>query len=127
MIATDEDALMADFIEFYHADWRAYPVRTAAALAFQLSPESRIKRKMSGRTWSMETLLLAAIADRVGMLMWMFSEDGAKNRNRPESIYAVLSGDNKKTEASDDLQRFASGDDFMKRWATVTQTKEERG
>lgn len=128
MIAADEDALMADFVEYYHAaDWRAFPVKQAAALAFHLSPDSRIKRKMSGRTWSMDTLLLAAIADRVGTLMWMFSEDGAKNKNRPDSIYAVLCGDNKKTEESDDLQKFASGEDFMKRWLEVTQTNEERG
>lgn len=122
MIATDEDALMADFLETYHvADWRAFPVKQAAALAFHLSPESRIKRKMSGRTQSMDTLLLAVIADRIGTLMWMLSEDGAKKRNRPESIYAVLSGENKKKEAGDDLQRFASGEDFMKRWAAVTE------
>lgn len=122
MIATDEEALMADFLEYYHvADWRAFPVRTTAALAFHLSPESRIKRKMSGREWSMETLLLAALIDRVATLTWMFSEDGAKGRNRPESVYVMLSGEKQKQQA-DDLQKFRTGADFMKRWAEVTQS-----
>lgn len=128
MIATDEDALMADFLETYHvADWRAFPVKQAAALAFHLSPESRIKRKMSGRTQSMDTLLLAVIADRIGTLVWMFSKDGQKGTNRPESIYAVLSEDASKKEERDDLQTFATGDDFMERWKTVTKMNEERG
>lgn len=127
MIATDEDALMADFLETYHvADWRAFPVKQAAALAFHLPAESRIKKKMSGRTWSMDTLLLAVIADRIGTLMWMLSADGQKGKNRPESIYAVLSGDAQKEE-SDDLQTFVSGEDFMSRWQSVTQMNEERG
>lgn len=128
MIATDEDALMADFVETYHvADWRAYPVKTAAALAFHLPPDSRIKRIMSGRTWSLETMLLAAIVDRLGTLIWMFSEDGAKGRNRPESVYAMLSGDTQKKEESDDLLKFASGADFMKHWKEVAQKRKERG
>lgn len=128
MIATDEDALMADFLETYHvADWRAFPVKQAAALAFHLSPESRIKRKMSGRTQSMDTLLLAVIADRIGTLVWMFSKDGQKGTNRPESIYAVLSEDASKKVERDDLQTFATGDDFMERWKAVKKMNEERG
>lgn len=127
MIATDEDALMADFIEHYHADWRAFPVKQSAALAFHLPQDSRIKRIMSGRKWDMDTMLLAAITDRLGTLIWMFSEDGAKGRNRPESVYAMLSGDTQKKEESDDLLKFASGADFMKHWKEVAQKRKERG
>ncbi len=117
-----EDALMADFLEYYHcAEWRAFPIETSAALAFHLPAESRVKRALAGRTWSMETLLLAAVADRLSNLIWMLSEDGAKGRNRPESIYAALSGEKKEKEAGkDDLQKFASGDEFMKRWKELT-------
>lgn len=124
MIATDEDALMADFLETYHvADWRAFPVRQSAALAFHLPPDSRIKRIMSGRRWSMDTLLMAAIADRIGSLIWMLSEDGAKGRNRPQSIYAMLSEEEtQKTDAGKDLQTFATGEDFLKRWRELTET-----
>lgn len=123
MIATDEDALMADFVETYHvADWRAFPVKQAAALAFHLSPDSRIKRKMSGRTWSMDTLLLAAIADRIGSLIWMLSEDGAKGRNRPDSIVEMLCGDKKqKNTGGNSLKTFTSGEDFAARWNVITQ------
>lgn len=123
MIATDEDALFADFVETYHVtDWRAFPVKQAAALAFHLPPDSRIKRKMAGRTWSMDTMLLAAIADRLGTLIWMFSEDGAKGRNRPDSIVRMLSGDTAdKPAGGSSLQTFASGDDFRRRWDELTQ------
>ena len=57
----------------------------------------------------------------------MFSEDGAKGRNRPESVYAMLSGDTQKKEESDDLLKFASGADFMKHWEEVAQKRKERG
>lgn len=120
MIAKDEDALMADFIEYYHGDWRAFPIKQSAALAFHLPPESRIKRILAGRTWSMDTILLAAIADRIGHLIWMLSEDGAKGRNRPESLVEMLSGD-KKTEADHSLQTFSDFDEFRRRYAEITQ------
>lgn len=126
MIAKDEDALMCDFMEFYHiGDWRAFPIKTSAALAFHLPPESRIKRILSGRTWSMDTILLAAIADRIGQLVWMLSEDGAKGRNRPDSLVKMLSGDGtNEKHAGNSLQTFTSGEDFAARWRTITERRE---
>lgn len=125
MIATDEDALMADFLEYYHvADWRAFPVKKTAALAFYLSPESRIKRIMSGRRWSMDTLLLAALTDRISTLIWMLSEDSANGQNRPKSIYAALTGEDQEEKRIDsDLQTFDSGEDFLRRWKQVTNNE----
>jgi len=120
MIAKDEDALTADFIEYYHGDWRAFPIKTSAALAFHLPPESRIKRIMAGRTWSMDTILLAAIADRLGHIIWMLSEDGRKGRNHPDSLVEELSGDGPK-KADGGLQTFATSEDFTARWKAITQ------
>lgn len=87
MVITDEDALICDFAETYRIyDYRQLPLRMAAVFASGLRDNSRIKIKMSGLNAAPDTILNAVIADRVGMLVWMQSTDGVKNRNRPASI-----------------------------------------
>lgn len=62
----------------------------AAILASGLSDSSRIKRKLAGVPYSIDTLLLAVIADRLSVLVWAKTRDGQKNRNYPESIFESL-------------------------------------
>ena len=91
MVITDEDALICDFAETYGIyDYRRLPLRRAAVFASGLRENSRIKIKMSGLNAAPDTVLNAAIADRVGMLVWMQSTDGIKGRNRPVSILEKL-------------------------------------
>ena len=93
MVGLDEGALTCDFAETYHVyDWRALPARTAATLAMGLGPDSRIMQKISGARVPFDTLLLAAIADTVRILAWMQTKDGARGRNRPDSILDRLTG-----------------------------------
>lgn len=47
-------------------------------------------RLVSGTKLNPEILLLAAIADRLGLLAWMQTKDGHKGRNRPKSILSGL-------------------------------------
>ena len=47
-------------------------------------------RKLSERPTSFENLLLAVIADRLGLLIWCQTKDGHEGRNKPESIYEKL-------------------------------------
>lgn len=61
-------------------------------LACGLRPESRIKQKMMGAKAPIDTLLRAIIADELKLLVWQNTKDGAKGRNRPESILAALLG-----------------------------------
>ena len=92
-IAVDEDSLVCDFAEYYHLyDYKALPLRTAAALCSGLGADSRIMRKLSGSRVDSHTMLLAIIADRLGQLLWQNSADGQKGRNRPKSIYAAFVG-----------------------------------
>lgn len=86
---------MCDFAETYHLyDYRALPLRTAAALFVGLGPNSRIKRKLSGQTVDANTALLAIIADRLGLLVWGQTKDGQRGRNRPKSIFdTIVSGE----------------------------------
>jgi hypothetical protein len=57
---------------------------------------------------SPDTLLLAAIADRLGVLVWQKTKDAEKGMNRPKSIIESLQ--HKQTNVS----AFSSGDDFLK-------------
>lgn len=111
MIATDEDALVCDFAETYQVfDYKSLPARLAATLAAGLRESSRIKLKMAGMPCTSETLMLAMAVDRLSLLFWSKTEDGQKNRNRPESIYMQLLGANTKPES--DIVAFESRSDF---------------
>ena len=93
MLRTDETALICDFAETYHlTDYRALPPTKAAALAVGLRENSRVKLHMAGQQWPMDTLLLAAIADRLSLLLWLGTKDAERGRNRPASILAQLMG-----------------------------------
>lgn len=97
-------------------DWRGLPIVTAATLAQGLPASSRTVRALSGSLWTEpETLLLAVIADRLGHIAWMFSEDGASGQNHPPSILAAMTG-----AEAEDGGGYDSGEDFLAAWAAIT-------
>ena len=107
MVSLDEGALICDFAETYHVfDWRALPVRTAATLAMGLGADSRIMRKMSGVPVTMDTLLLATIADALHVLVWQNTKDGVKGRNRPALIADKLTEAPKEESGFDSIAEF---------------------
>lgn len=74
-----EDLLICDFAEYYHIyDWRALSPAYAATLAAGLPERSRCMRKLTGLPCSLDTLFLAAIADRLSALVWAKSKKGTK-------------------------------------------------
>lgn len=90
MIELDENALICDFAETYHIyDYRSLPVQLAATLSAGLRDDSRIKMRIAGAPVSQEILLLAAIADRVEMFRYGFSD---KKNQVPPSIVETLFG-----------------------------------
>lgn len=110
MIATDEDALICDLAETYHLlGWRSVPVRLAATLACGLRDDSRIKMRMSGTRVSIDTMLRAVMADRLGFIAWSKTEDGQKGRKKPPSFVEMLT---KEKEKEPDVVVFDSPDDF---------------
>ena len=120
MVGLDEDALTCDFAEVYHVlSWRALPVKTAATLAMGLGPDSRIMRKLSGVQIKMDTLLLAAIADALHVLVWQNTKDGAKGRNRPTLIAEKL------LEAPREELGFDTVEDFRKWRDSMLGSEEE--
>lgn len=111
MVATDESALICDFAETYHIlDYRALPLKLAAALASGLRENSRIRMIMAGSRMDDKTALLAAAVDRLSMLVWAKTKDAQKGRNRPRSIFEALTEETKKP--ADDLVLFDSAEDF---------------
>ena len=97
MLATDRQALICDMAETYRIyDLGALPARLVASLACGLRANSRIILKMSGAKAPLETLLMALIADELGVLCWQNTEDGHKNRNRPKSVYESIMKDEPK-------------------------------
>ena len=105
LIASDEDALICDFAQYYHVlDWRALPLRLAATLAAGLPETSRSLRKATGRTVDFETELLAYAADRLTQVLWWLHNDTSK----PPSVLADLRGE----ADSSNVQSYASAEEF---------------
>lgn len=104
MIATDEDALICDLAETYNIyNYKSLPASLVATFAVGLRESSRTKMKKIGAKVSIETLILAIIADRVGQLIWGMSEDGSKGINRPPQILEILFGIETSSKNSDVL------------------------
>ena len=121
MVGLDEGALICDFAETYHVlNWRALPARTAATLAMGLGPDSRIVRKMAGVQTTVDTMLLAMIADALRILVWQNTEDGVKGQNKPAMITDRL------TNLGSEPLGFDSADEF-RRWRSQILGSESDG
>ena len=107
MISQHEDALVCDLAETYGIfDYKALPARLIATLAAGLRANSRVKMEMSGAPLETLETLTAAVVDRLGVLVWMNSEDGRKNRNRPKSILESLAQKETKETVFDSPEAF---------------------
>lgn len=97
MINIDEDALICDLAETYQIyDYRSLPLKLVATLSAGLREDSRIYIRASGAAASLETLLLALIADRIEAFRYGFTDDAAKRKNPPISIVEAICGKSNK-------------------------------
>ena len=118
MLSEDKDALICDLAETYGIyDYRALPASRLATLAVGLREDSRIKMRLMGAKASKTDLLLAAMVDRLSMLLWMKSEDGKNGTNRPPSILSVILGTDQEDKA---VEAFESDQDFEAAWTQIT-------
>lgn len=119
MISLDRSALFCDLAETYGIlDWKTVPTATLAVLAVGLRGNSRIKMRLEERAVPVEQLLMAAVLDRLSMLVWFQTEDGEKGINRPKSMAAILLGDTQ--EIGGDVQSFETTEEFEQQWQRVT-------
>lgn len=121
MIREDEDALICDLAETYHIyDYKRLPVKMAAALAVGLHEDSRIKMKLSGNKVSLEMMMMAAIVDRLSLLVWTKTKDAEKGRNKPKSILESL------YPTDSEFIAFESGEDFEQERDRLINQSERR-
>ena len=112
MRAVDEDALICDFMEYYHIpDIWSMDIQQVAVLAAGLPPGSRIKRKLTGSRVSQEEILLGMIADGINTLIWFQTDDGHKGVNRPASVVDKLLGRQEKDNDSE-FMTYRSAEEF---------------
>ena len=115
MLSIDENALICDFAETYHIyDLESLPVTTVAILACGLGEESRIMRKVNGTNVSPQMLLLAHMVDRLSIIAWQRTKDGARNRNKPASIVEQLLESAKPRRQHRKAAAFDSAESFEK-------------
>lgn len=123
MVAADADALACDLAETYGIlDPRALPVDRLAVLAVGLREDSRIKMRLAGARADLDTLLLAAAADRLSWLVWAKTKDAEKGVNRPTSILAAILGEGD-NDAQGACMAYESAADYEAAWAAVTGVK----
>lgn len=91
------------------------PLTLAATLAAGLRDDSRIKMKISGARVNNEIWLLAAAVDRLSILIWQQSNDGAAGRNYPELITKKLI----ELDEPNEVIGFDSGKDFEEAWRAL--------
>lgn len=124
MIALDEDALECDLAEYYHIyDMRSLPANKVATFSVGLRENSRIKLKLAGNKYPLDTLLIAAAVDRLSTLIWMKTNDGRKGVNRPESLLAKLV--EKKEEKDKEIVSFDNPEDFEAAMQRINQRIKE--
>lgn len=130
MINLGEEELISDLAEEYNLHisefgnpltdiyGRELPPSWVATLSCNLRDTSRIKLKIADRNIGVEQILLATIADRLGILIWQKTKDGHKNRNRPKSIVELLTRQNKKEDESEKFQDKESFEEWYRKTRT---------
>lgn len=116
MLAIGQDELLCDFAQFYHIyDLFALDVSYCAILACGLRHDSRIYQKLNDVNCDLNTLLLAQIADKTALNLWIKTKDAQNGKNKPKSFVTALS---QKEEITKE-KHFTSGADFMKEWRRI--------
>lgn len=118
MRASDEDALICDFAQYYGLySFDGIPIRTQAMLAVGLPKEARIMKKLSGIEQEETVLLLAGILDELRIINWRGTKDAKHRRNFPKSILdELLHGKEREKEKA---KSFSNGEDFELYWENI--------
>lgn len=109
MLSIGEDELVCDLAETYQIyNYEELPPSLVATLSVGLRDNSRIKMKIAGQTLTLEQTLMCFAVDILQYNLWIKTKDGAKGRNRPESILKKLTD----KEPKEELETFSSEADF---------------
>lgn len=121
MLNTDESAFICDLAETYHIfDYKSLPLSRVAIFAIGLRENSRIKMKMNGEKYPIDTMLLANIADSLSLATWLKTKDAINGENRPKSIVAsLLQIEEAESKSNSKVEVFETPEDFEKRWKEI--------
>lgn len=86
------------------------PVDLLVTLFSGLGEGSRVAQKLNGEKVPLRTLLLAAVVDRLSVLVYANTKDAKTGINRPHSLVTILTGEENENNAG--TESYASGDDF---------------
>ena len=112
MLTIDEDAVICDLAETYRIyDYRSYPATYIATLAAGLRDNARIKMKMNNMAYPLETMLMTSVVDKLSLLLWAKTKDGANGRNRPKMLTDMLL-----EKPDQDIVSFESSEAFEDTW-----------
>lgn len=75
--------------------------------------------KISGLKLSKAEMMLAAMVDRLSLLVWLRTEDGREGINRPKSVLSILTGE----QSTGTVEAFSDADDYEAEWARITGVK----
>ena len=115
MLSADETALVCDLAETYGIfEYRKYPPTTIAMLAAGLRDDARIKLKMNNMAYPLETMLMASAVDKLSLLLWAKTKDGASGRNRPKMLTDMLL-----EKPDQDIVSFESSEAFEDAWRQI--------
>lgn len=118
MLRADEDALVCDLAETYRIfNYRALQPKQVAVLACGLRNNARIKMLLADVKVPLETMMMAAIVDRLSMLLYCQTKDAQRGTNRPESIVERLTQGQKETE---EIEAYKSPEEFAEAFAAIT-------
>jgi len=108
-MVTCGDELTCDFAEYYGVyGIKSLSPTLASVLAAGLREGSRVHMKTQNQQAPFDTLLLAVIADRLGLQLWAGSKDAQHHRNKPESIVERLT----QGQSKDEVKTFRTAADF---------------
>lgn len=100
--------MICDLAETYGIyDYKAEKPSLIATLAVGLPESSRIMRKFSGLSLTIDQMLLAMIEDSLNGLIWGLG--GKKHSKKPKSIFKMLMNPNEK---KDELMSFRTPEEY---------------
>lgn len=117
MIAIDEDSLICDMAETYNIlDYKSLPVRLVATLANGLTDQARIIQKIRGVKAPDNTILLAAIKDKLTEIQRFLYSDETPITYIAEGYYEENTEENvwQKTGFDSPEELFAAIDSITK-------------
>lgn len=82
-----EEEIICDLAQTYHIyDYKKHKPSFIAILVKGLEDDSRLRVRVNKLQTKPSLVLQAGIIDRLNILIWQNTKDGAKNRNKPKPL-----------------------------------------